>query len=798
MSKDIALGIVIGGAVAASLNRAVGDVNSKIADIKKKADKQRIFKGQIGDAVKLSAELMRAGDAVAGPVQGLKQLDKQLSKLKKAGVDIHNLDGEFKKLDRTIKGLDLKALGQMHLTRGLDDGRAAVGDAMKMTGGLTLAQRVSGDYTAIVRDTAIKSGIMNQPGGNKKEADMAELIRKKSQQHNMNRNVLASSINALVSRGMDLDAALGESDTLAQSIVGQKMDPEDAAKLVYAMKENGVTDSRKGMGSVAIAGDQGAFEAKDMARYMPKLLANIGAYGYKGQDALDWLGASLQAQMRVSGDADEAANNMVNLIGKIISDDTQKKFKKDYGINLKDKMVKWQQEKNEGPVDSFIGIVTTTIEHSDPKRGAAMKKLRERIKSSKDKSADQESAVSDFMQMAGLSEIVNDRQARDAALAQIKYADQIKSDIAKIHNTDGAQKLTQDKALRDETSNRRWEAAGVSFDNAVERFGTAVQPITNWAAGLAVNAGNGAAGVAANHPGLAIGGTMLGAGIVAYKGAKSALNLSRAAIEIGKGSVLSRGAAAAAPEAAAALEGGALAANAARFAKVIPGLTVVAPAVQAVDTALTAKTEKEKFQGYGGAAGSLALGLAGAKAGGLIGTAIAPGIGTAVGAAIGGTIGAFGGTRVGEIVGSHLSDYQHAEPPAPTLPLGATQKPPVTVSSAVNSYLAPKPAVTPLLQQEAGAGSVNIFTPPIVPAAVAAPTRQPPQSKEPEKPAENKKPTVEVHQDIAFSPHLSVTVQGDVKDPRKLAGELMPYLKQMFGDFQLQQRQAALHDEAHV
>jgi len=51
---------------------------------------------------------------------------------------------------------------------------------------------------------------------------------------------------------------------------------------------------------------------------------------------------------------------------------------------------------------------------------------------------------------------------------------------------------------------------------------------------------------------------------------------------------------------------------------------------------------------------------------------------------------------------------------------------------------------------------------------------------------------------VSFAPTVQVTVHGDVKNSRQLAQDLMPHLKQLFGEFQQQLQRSALHDAAHV
>lgn len=75
---------------------------------------------------------------------------------------------------------------------------------------------------------------------------------------------------------------------------------------------------------------------------------------------------------------------------------------------------------------------------------------------------------------------------------------------------------------------------------------------------------------------------------------------------------------------------------------------------------------------------------------------------------------------------------------------------------------------------------------PSKPAAVAI------QSKEPEKPVPAK-----VDQKFEYSLTMPITVQGDVKDPQRLAQDLMPHMRLMMADA-AKQNAAKLYDEPHL
>ena len=85
----------------------------------------------------------------------------------------------------------------------------------------------------------------------------------------------------------------------------------------------------------------------------------------------------------------------------------------------------------------------------------------------------------------------------------------------------------------------------------------------------------------------------------------------------------------------------------------LPGGKVLDAGMTVIDTAMNAKTQDEKAEGYGSAAGGLAGALAGGAAGAAIGSVV-PIIGTAIGGAIGAAIGGMGGEGLGGWLGKKL------------------------------------------------------------------------------------------------------------------------------------------------
>ena len=214
----------------------------------------------------------------------------------------------------------------------------------------------------------------------------------------------------------------------------------------------------------------------------------------------------------------------------------------------------------------------------------------------------------------------------------------------------------------------------------------------------------------------------------------------------------------------------------------------------AFDTYENAKTKDEKAEGYGAAAGNLAGTMAGAAAGAAIGSVV-PIIGTAIGGLVGAYLGSMGGSALGGAAGKSWFGGEDEKPAPPVTPLLMAPRPGPAIPSlaamgkSFNSpngsgalLMAPAPQA-PVLGDVARSLAVSA---PTKPAAVAI------QPKEPHKPVPAK-----VDQQFQYSLNMPVTVQGDVKDPQRLAQDLMPHMRLMMADA-AKQNAAKLYDEPHL
>ncbi|WP_196484187.1 phage tail tape measure protein, partial [Burkholderia territorii] len=318
MAKDLALGIVIGGAVSATFGKAITDTSSKIDAMKKRANDSRLWQRQIGETMRLQDEFRRlhlAGDSAADGIR--RKLDSNLKSLRDAGIEVDRLDRAYARLGRTTRGLDLKVAGHERLAAGQEAGRGVIGDAVKLTAAVAVPATIAANYQAIIRDIAIKAGIART----QEEAAMGSRIRRDAAANGIGRNELADAVNQMVAGGMDLDRALNFAPLVAKFSIGQGATTVETAKMIQALQQNAEivdpSQMAKALEAIAYLGKEGSFESVDMARWFPVLLAEMKKIGITGQDSVTQLGAMLQVQMKTAGSSDEAANNLKNWFSKI-------------------------------------------------------------------------------------------------------------------------------------------------------------------------------------------------------------------------------------------------------------------------------------------------------------------------------------------------------------------------------------------------------------------------------------------------------------------------------------------------
>lgn len=896
MSKNLAVGLVLGGAVSASVGKAFGSVSSRIDALQKKGQQARALQGLIGETQRLQKEyqqLHRVGDAAADGV--LRKLNGNLDALRKQGVEVRNLDAAYRRMGATSRSLELRSRGMNRVNDGISLGKAAAGDAVKVGAAMAVPTAVSANYNAIIRDIAIKAGV----AGAADERDMSKRIISTSRDTGLARNDVAEVVNQLVGAGMDLGAAVNYAPVASKFVVGQGAGADDTGRMINALQQNArITDPaemQRALEAIAYQGQAGSFEASDMAKWFPSLLAEMAKQGIYGLDAVTQLGAILQVQMKTAGSSDEAANNLKNWFGKIGSGDTVKAYAK-AGIDYQGSMDK-AIGNGLSTMEASFELARKYIEATDPAKAKEMAAGLKAISKETDP-AKVKAMTGALEESLKTGDLFSDMQVKAALTAYMQNRDlyqKLKTDSSTANGI-----LDKNLKERQEASRQRWSEVGQAWDDALRSMGDAIAPFTDRIAGGLKSLGQGVSKLSDSSPGVSAGLFAVAGGIVAVKSAVAAFKIGRGLLDLARSGMPGRGGGRGSGNGgllddvlggasggvqkvfvtnwngAGGLdvgggEGGRRSGGrrglprGGRFAGVggaVKGtlpMALLASGLQAYDTYQYAETRDEKAEGYGSAAGTLAGTLAGAAAGAAIGSVV-PIIGTAAGAFIGGTLGAFGGGSAGGSLGLALfgEDKPEGQPAASAITQETPQaKMPDEAGSAGGALAgalagaaagAAIGSVVPVLGTAAGAfigsalgalGGSGLGSalfgeaePKELPALPRASQASPVQIKAEgrgaqgtalgggglgsalsgeEKPealpaSPTAKPEVPpqesvmppVSQQMTFAPQLSIVVQGDVKDPRRLADDLFPHLQRLFNDFQASQQRSGLFDIPNV
>jgi len=531
MANKLALGLVIGGAVSSTVGAAFKDVTGRIKRLEAEGNKARVLQRTIGDTIRLREEWKKAHDTgAAGASKLLSRLNSNLDSLKKQGIEVGRLEKAYRSMGQTANKAELKAKGHQQIDSGVKGMKGAVGAAVVGVGAMAVPAKVSADFGAIVRDIAIKAGIANKP----QEQEMSRKIIDTSRDTGMARNDVADVVNQLVGAGMDLSKALEYAPVAAKFVVGQGSSGVDTAKMINALGQNAkITDPKQmqqALEAIAYQGQAGSFEAADMAKWFPELLANMASNGITGLDAVTQLGAMLQVQMKQAGSSDEAANNLKNWMGKIGSTDTVKAYEK-AGIDYKGSMQTGLQN-GMSTLETSMALAQKYIQATDPKRAAAMAEATSKIS----KEADPEKAKA---MMASLEESLRtgdlfaDMQVKAALSAymqnKVLYS-QLKND-----SRDATGILDKNLAERRESSSQKWAEMAQSMDDAMRSIGDALRPVTDTVAESLTKVAKGITSLTDSAPGVVAGIATVGAGLIALKGIFSTIKISKGLLNLARG-----------------------------------------------------------------------------------------------------------------------------------------------------------------------------------------------------------------------------------------------------------------------
>jgi hypothetical protein len=672
MANKLALGLVIGGAVNASLGAAFKDVKNKIKQLEAVGANARVLQNTIGDTMRLRDEWKKAHDSGDKGASGLlRKLEANLASLKKQGVEVGRLGKAYEALGRTARKAELKAQGHKQLEEGREGLKSTLGQATAGAAVMAIPTKVSADYGAIIRDISIKAGIAGTP----QEAQMSKTIIETSRDSGMARNQVAEVVNSLVGAGMDLGKALDYAPTAAKFVIGQGSDGGETAKMINALGQNArITDPavmQKALEAIAFQGQAGSFEAADMARWFPELLAGMGKLGITGMDSVTQLGAMLQVQMKTAGGSDEAANNLKNWMEKIGSGDTVKAYA-DVGIDYQGSMQTGLQN-GMSTLESSFALAQKYIAATDPKKAAAMAEATAKIGKETDPEKAKAMMVS-LEQALRTGDLFADMQVKGALTAYMQNKDLY--DKLKKESASATGILDKNLEERRQTSAQKWAEMAQGMDDSMRAVGDALRPVTDAVADGLASVGRGLSSVSDESPRLVQAVATVAAGFIAVRTVVNGVKIGKGLMNLGRGSLMGNpnipqkvivtnlpagggGLDAGGADSAGKDKKGGKGGRVRRGRPLGDGvkgpaiLAAIDAGFKAKDTYDNATTKDEKAEGYGEAVGGFAGTIAGAAAGAAIGSVV-PVIGTVVGGLVGAALGNMGGDALGGVLGKAM------------------------------------------------------------------------------------------------------------------------------------------------
>lgn len=264
---------------------------------------------------------------------------------------------------------------------------------------------------------------------------MDQLIRRSVAVGGGNKETAANTLDALLASGaVEYNSAERLLPMLQKYSTVTGADSKDLAMIAIRLKQTfGLKDSDipKALNMAISAGQAGSFELADMAKYLPEQLANASSIGMKGLDDFATLLGLNQASAITAGTSDKAGNNVINLLGKISSQDASNAAARikinGKGIDLPGSLAA-AQGKGMNALDAFSAIVDKIVAQNP-----GYQKLEKQLKNTPDDPSRLRIMDSQLqiLQGSAVGQIIADREALMALIAyrgNRKYAYGVRDD----------------------------------------------------------------------------------------------------------------------------------------------------------------------------------------------------------------------------------------------------------------------------------------------------------------------------------------------------------------------------------
>ncbi|HDR9026858.1 TPA: phage tail tape measure protein [Burkholderia vietnamiensis] len=578
------------------------------------------------------------------------------------------LSGRVAELRRELSGVQQQESALARTGRGIGMAwKAGAAVAGAAAGAMVVAPAVNETMAYDRRLTMMANTAFSDRGIGGRRQGVRELdaaIRNAVRQGGGSPDQAADTLDNLLASGAVSDkTAMNILPTLQKFATGSGANPNELGNIaIRAMQNFGIKEAEipRALDMALKGGQAGGFELKDMSKWLPQQMALAKQAGMSGLQDFGRLVVANQASVITAGTKDEAGNNLVNLLEKLNSQDTQHKAKT-LGIDLTGSLAS-SRAKGVNAIDAFVGIVERVMSRD---------KRYQRIQSQLAHAPEGErkailESQANLLEGTAVGKLIHDRQAIGALVAYMGQRDYRKQVSAQVFDPKSA--INDNFALIQGTNSFKVDQAQNELffgrQDAMSKFndkvGDAASKLTDYAS---------------KYPALT---SAIEATTIGLRTMTAALTPLAFLAVIRGGAGVAGGAAA-----GAGVEGaiGAGAAGAASFGARMSGMAKtlgpIGAAIQLGASGFEAYsisndaslTPDQKKAGYFGAAGGAVGGLAGMGAGLMAGAAagsVVPGFGNVIGAGVGAVAGYFGhdlGERLGKMIGDAIYAQKKDEKP---------------------------------------------------------------------------------------------------------------------------------------
>jgi len=329
----------------------------------------------------------------------------------------------------------LQRMGQMART-GLNTGTAVVGGVVAGAAVANTAIKPARSYDeqiarANATATAGQGLSIQQRLANKAQID--RIVMQASRDGGATREQVLEAANTLLASGQYDTRTLGQIlPNTSKVAFASGANATDAASVAMQLQMFGIKVIKRGQDMAVRGGELGGFEYSDMAQWLSRQLPLAKNAGYAGEEGLKQIVLMNQLARRGAGTADEAGNNVVNLLAKL----STKEFADAIGDNIdirqgdatrlkgkgkkKSEVFDWEtyalseRAKGVNKLDAFMKLLDREMANN-----GKYQKLKSDAQSAKtpQDAAMKFAAMADMLQGTKVGNILVDRQALQAALA---------------------------------------------------------------------------------------------------------------------------------------------------------------------------------------------------------------------------------------------------------------------------------------------------------------------------------------------------------------------------------------------